>query len=333
MTRPDQRARLILRLAGNPVASVLSKPRHPEGSYVMKKWISVLLLSMGMVQVAAAACPPEGRTRQELIALQATGFAWAKDAEPDLDTFAPRMVDCLGSSDPELREEIAYEALATWLRSGKLKKPALLAIEARLVEMLGAKEKDRDGFARSFAALTLAEVVKADRRKAFLKDEQVGELLLQASDYLENLNDYRGFDAKTGWRHGIAHGADLLNQLVMHPRIKVAGIERILSAVSNQVAPENGHFYIYGESERLALPIMYAAQRGGIGADDWREWFAEIAGIPEDGSLFDSQAGLARRHNMQALLLVLYVNVNESGDNALRESLLAPVTEMLKALQ
>ena len=28
-----------------------------------------------------------------------------------------------------------------------------------------------------------------------------------------SVRDYRGFDAKQGWRHGVAHGADLLLQL------------------------------------------------------------------------------------------------------------------------
>ena len=34
-----------------------------------------------------------------------------------------------------------------------------------------------------------------------------------------------------------------------------ADLERILAAVESQIAPE-GHFYIYGESERLAAPVL-----------------------------------------------------------------------------
>lgn len=297
----------------------------------MKTWIAVLLLASS--PLVPAMCPPEGQSRDELVAWRDKGFSLPKDAEPDLDTRALGIIDCLGSPDPVLREEIAFHALATWFESAKLKKPTVLAIEAQLLEMLVAKKDDRDGFARPYAALTLAELVKLDRRKRYLSDEQLAELIEQASLYLEQIDDYRGFDEKTGWRHGIAHGADLLNQLVMHPRVLRAGIERIVLAISSQVAPENGHFYIQGEPERLALPILYAAQRGRIPANDWREWFADIADIPEEGSLFDTQQGLARRHNLQALLLALYVNVNESDDELLHQALLDPVTEALKALQ
>lgn len=290
----------------------------------------ILLAGSPLVQ---AMCPPEGQSRDELVAWRDRGFSLPKDAEPDLDTRALGIIDCLGYADPVLREEIAFQALATWFESAKLKKPTVLAIESQLIETLAAKKNDPDGFARPYAALALAELVKLDRRKRYLSDEQLAELIEQASLYLEQIDDYRGFDEKAGWRHGIAHGADLLNQLVMHPRVLRAGIERIVLAISSQVAPENGHFYIQGEPERLALPILYAAQRGRIPADDWREWFADIADIPEEGSLFDTRQGLARRHNLQSLLLVLYVNVNESDDELLHQALLDPVTEALKALQ
>jgi hypothetical protein len=311
----------------------MSKADAGKISDLMKRSIAWGFLWLLVAPLAQAACPPEGQTKADLVALQDANFAWPKDAETDLDTFAPRLIDCLSHADPEIRDEIAYQGLRTWLRSGKLKKSTRLNIAMKLGEMLDAKSQDRDGFARSFAALSLTEVVIADRKKAFLSDQQLGEFVLKAADYLENLDDYRGFDAKSGWRHGVAHGADLAAQLIMHPRINLAGVELLLRAVSNQVAPENGHFYIYGEPERLALPVFYAAQRWGIPADAWRQWFAEIADIPEQGSLFDDQAGLARRHNLQALLLVLYVNVSRSEDTKLRDALLEPVMETLKRLQ
>jgi hypothetical protein len=294
-----------------------------------------------------ASCPPEGKTKADLIALKDADFVLPKtkdagsnkDAKPDKavksdrDTLALALLDCLGNADPELRDDIAFEALSAWMSGKQLAKPTLLAIDERLVSRLTAKTPDKNGFLQPYAALVLAELVKADRERAFLSNEQFAQLVEAGSLYLESVRDYRGFDARAGWRHGIAHGADLLAQLVAHPRIDESQIERMLVAISAQVAPESGHFYIYGEPERLALPVMYAAQRGAISADDWRDWFTDIAAIPENGSLFASQKELARRHNLQAFLLVLYVNVSESKDEALRESLLAPVTEMLKALQ
>lgn len=297
----------------------------------MKIWIAAILLAGS--QIGHAACPPEGQTRDELLAWRDAGFTLPKDADPDLDARAPGILGCLWSADPVLREEVAYQALSIWLDGKKLKKPTLLAIEAQLIERLTSKKLDRDGFARSYSALALAEMIKADRLKRFLSDEQLAELIEEASVYLEKIGDYRGYDEKAGWRHGIAHGADLLNQIVMHPRVLRAGVERVLIAISSQVAPENGHFYIYGEPERLALPVLYAAQRVRFSADEWRQWFADIADVPEEGSLFDSQLGLARRHNLQAFLLALYVNVNESDDAELQQALLDPVTEALKALQ
>ena len=51
-----------------------------------------------------------------------------------------------------------------------------------------------------------------------------------------------------------------------------------------------------------------------------------------NGTLAEVQAALARRHNLQALLLVLHVNASESEDEGLRTSLLPAVTASLRLL-
>jgi hypothetical protein len=51
------------------------------------------------------------------------------------------------------------------------------------------------------------------------------------------VRDYRGFDTAEGWRHGVAHGADLALQLVLNPAVDKPQIERLLAAVGRQVAP------------------------------------------------------------------------------------------------
>src|SRR4030095_4960135 len=91
------------------------------------------------------------------------------------------------------------------------------------------------------------------------------------------VRDYRGFDAKDGWRHGVAHGADLLMQLVLNPAVDRAGIDRVLAAVASQVVPAAEHSYIDGAPHRLARPVLFAAQRGIYTAEEWTAWFAKLA--------------------------------------------------------
>src|SRR5258705_220852 len=78
---------------------------------------------------------------------------------------------------------------------------------------------------------------------------------------LLGVTDRRGFDATQGWRHGVAHGADLLLQLGLNPALSAAQLDAIVQAIASQVAPAGEHFYVYGEPERLARPIAYIAKR------------------------------------------------------------------------
>ena len=291
-------------------------------------FLSLVLVATG---VARAACPPAGSTRASLDALMESRFTIADDEERQ--RLALGLVDCLAHPDPSLRDGVAYEALSGWSRSKALTVPTLRALHDRLAAQLASRELDNAGFRQPFAALVMASVVAADRERRVLDAAAFSDLVDIAADHFESIRDYRGFDARAGWRHGIAHGADLLTQLAVHPRTSHAEIDRIVGALATQIAPASGHSYIYGEPERMALPLVYIAQRGIYTVEEWTAWFAGIADLPEDGDLHGSQATLARRHNLQALLLVLHVNASESDDQTLRTTLLPAVTASLRALQ
>src|SRR5690349_5787290 len=79
-------------------------------------------------------CPPTGHTKQTLLTLRAQQFA-VPDA-PAKQRLAEGLLACLGNADPELRDEIAYEALSEWMRRGDFDAATLRAIRDRLVAML-----------------------------------------------------------------------------------------------------------------------------------------------------------------------------------------------------
>ena len=51
-----------------------------------------------------------------------------------------------------------------------------------------------------------------------MTDEQLQQAVDAAARYLQSVRDYRGFDEREGWRHGVAHGSDLIWQLAVNPR-------------------------------------------------------------------------------------------------------------------
>lgn len=282
---------------------------------------------------AQAACPPEGWDAAALQRLRSAKFEGLETARRD--ALARGLLDCLADPRPELRDEIAFEALAAWMRAAALSTEALHQLRRDLSARLVAL--DPQGFGRPFAALALAEVARVDRIKPYLTDDERGQLVDTATAYLRGVSDHRGFDAAQGWRHGVAHGADLLLQLGLNPALSPGQLDAIVQAVASQVAPAGEHFYVYGESERLARPIVYIAKRatGPGDAAYWGRWLATLAApapLSSWDAAFKSQSGLARRHNTQAFMQVLYVMVRESGDATLQQRLLPGLVAALKAL-
>ena len=81
--------------------------------------------------------------------------------------------------------------------------------------------------------------------------------------------------------------------------------------------------------------MLYIGKRAMHTPDEWRAWFAKLADPAPLASwrdAFKSQAGLARRHDTQAFLLVLYANLREGKDDAVAERMLPGVVEALKAI-
>src|SRR5262249_6237614 len=123
----------------------------------------------------------------------------------DVPALAGELVDLLPSPDPELRDDIAYATLASWIYQQKI----LDAITIRsLVERLlanlrrGIGERDTDSvFGRSFSALMLSVVVARDNADPFLDVGAWQQIESAALAYLAAEQDLRGYDPDKGWMH------------------------------------------------------------------------------------------------------------------------------------
>lgn len=254
----------------------------------------MLLGATSCATTHANGCPPAGFALQQL--------ADAKWVVPDAQRPAllRALPACLADPDPTLRDRLAFEGLQTLLRGNAVAPEVLFALQDDLEARLAGPEGE--GFARPFAALALAEVARVDRRSQALTPERRARLLDAALTYLTTVRDYRGFDASAGWRHGVAHGADLLMQLSLNPAFGRPELQRLRDAVGSQVAPSS-HAYVFGEADRLALPLLLIAQRQVFDDEAWRAWLGALVGPKAswDGT-FESLPKLTRRHNLTAFL-------------------------------
>ncbi len=275
-------------------------------------------------------CRPAGYTRAQLDELKANGWTIADDATRN--AVALGLASCLGDPDTAVRDGIAFEALQHYMREGQLTHETLTALNADLQAKLTAP--DPQGFQRPFAALVLADVARADRINPWMSTEQRAQLVDASIIYLRGINDYRGFTPGEGYRHATAHTADLMLQLVLNPALGKPELIRMRDAIAAQIAPA-GHYYIHGEGERLARPILFMATRNVFDETEWTAWFTEVSGPGPLGLSWDdwylSDAGLARRHNLMMFLGVVQANVSLS-ENAAFAPMRAGVAAALAAL-
>lgn len=275
---------------------------------------SVLAVASLVLAQIALACPPDGWTRADMRDLSAGGFKIEEQAQRDAAALG--FLECLGDPDPIIRDGVAFGAISAWLRSSTLSDATMLEMTARASAALKDKD-DAKGFRRPFAALALSELARADRIKPFLDAATRAGLVDLAAAYMALNTDFRGFEDRAGWRHGVAHAADLILQLSVNPNVDAAQVKHLMIALAAKTGPID-HAYVHGEPERLARAVYFAYRRGVLTKAEWDDWFAS-AGDASPFATWDdtlkSETGLARRHNWIAFLQSLYlIGVMNSGE-------------------
>lgn len=225
------------------------------------------------------------------------------------------LLDCLADPDPSARDDFAFAAFAAALRAKDFPVEQVRRAHVRLTAMLAGPD-DPDGVIRPFAAVALAEVARYDRLSPFLDAADRRQIVAQACVFMRGVRDYRGFVPGEGWRHGVAHGADLLMQLALNPALDSADAPTILGAIASQVAPPGTHYYVHGESARLARPVLFLAASGKASDADLAAFFTQLK--PDRSSrwtaAYASSEGLAAVHNSRAFAMTMLVEALCSKD-------------------
>jgi hypothetical protein len=247
------------------------------------------------------------------------------------NSLAKQLLNCLAVPDPKIRDDVAYYGLTRWLRTNELSLATKRLLFAELIENFGKAIPDELGVYQPFIALVMSELARADRKTPYLNDIQREILVTKSVQNMTSITDYRGFDETYGWRHNVAHTADIFLQLSLNPALSKEQLSRILNAIGEQVIPQKVHFYTYGESERLAKPLLYIFLQGQHNEDDWQTWLEHyITPKPYDKwqDVFTSQEGLSKLHNARAFLAAILVLIVDSKN----EQLIMLKPNLIKAL-
>ena len=261
-------------------------------------------------------------------------------ALPDQARAMPRaleMLPHLGSPDAELRDDLIYSTLATWILADKFEEDDLKTL---LRQMLTAEhlffklgEADTDSvFMRSFSMLIIPLILSWHRQRPFLMPYELREVKVKLLDYLEKEQDLRGFvldedeaGEPKGWAHAIAHTADALDDLVRCKEMGSEELVEILNAI-RQKAAESKLVFVHLEDERLVTPVIAVLGRKVLTPPDVQSWLAGFVPLAQQKEPFPDCYRQAQ--NVKNFLRSLYfrarqpdtaVLIGENSANALAE--------------
>lgn len=196
-----------------------------------------------------------------------------------LDELTKTLFGYLGSTDPELRDDIAYIVYANFLKREMYSKEEIQVHASNLLANLekGIGETESDSvFLRTFSVLLLAEIVHNDNKKSLLDKEQIQPTLAKGLWYLDAEKDPRGHIPVKGWAHALAHTADLMLVLGRNRSTDRTDLENILQAVARKLVHSTNWVYIHGEDERLANTVMTILGRNLVSVDFLNNWLKSM---------------------------------------------------------
>jgi hypothetical protein len=275
--------------------------------------IALLALPMAPVDTAAAHDTAYWR------ALRADHFRLSPD-----EAVAPLALEAaalLGSTDPELRDRIAYEATVAWVyQESRLNAAELEQLRTTLVgnARRGLGEPESDGlFLRSFSTLALSVLAATDLKRPFLNQPQFDELLDVAIAELAGERDLRGYIPGKGWGHATAHTADLLKFLARSHWLRAEQQTRIVEAVAARLRTA-GIVFVWGEDARLAAALASLARRVDADPGPFNAWFKRLSEEQKTAwaEPFDPSRYVAVRAQLNALSALGADLTTDSGAEA-----------------
>lgn len=230
------------------------------------------------------------------------------------------MIACLGDPDPAIRDDGAYRAFAAAMRGDRVKPEQRRLLMNLVSDAVGDAVADGAdggaGYMAPFAVLVMAEIARTDRIDPWLSEDELYMLAEFAGLYMESVSDYRGFVPGEGWRHGVAHAADLMMQLSLNPRMERGTGKDMLGAILEQVAPAS-HAYRFGEPARLARPVIYLADSEVMLDEEWARWFEAVYPAQEAARAdrYTDAEALNRMHNARTFALEIMAMSGRLGDS------------------
>ena len=223
------------------------------------------------------------------------------------------LLDHLGDSSPEIRDELVFTSLARGIQEELFSLEQFQFISEEVSSDEGLyKEIDSRGVSalkRSFRALIYANLLSADGNEHSLfykglKDDIRNAMLSQGLYYLKKEKDTTGFSSQYGWVHAFAHGADLLTEVVCHPDLPNNKVHEGLN-ILGQVFKRISIRFTDDEDWRLARVLYEPILQGKIEQEQVASWIKTLDFPIEEREDF------YKFSNLRSCLLEVYIQLDQ----------------------
>ena len=259
--------------------------------------------------------------------------------EHTLENLTEMLFSYLSSTDPELRDDIAYIVYANWLKrelfSAQAVKSHVDELLSNLDKGIGETESDTV-FLRAFSILLLAELVHNDNKKPLLEKDQVKKILEKGIWYMGAEKDPRGHIPAKGWAHALAHTADLMLVLARNRYIDGGDLWSMLATIAYKMVHSINYVYIHGEDERLASAVIEILRRDLVSPNQLEAWADSLAhpdGTDWKGALAEEDRNHAFQNTRNLLRSIYFALLKEPEEFPDREQHIRLVLKTLSDLK
>ncbi|WP_110498056.1 DUF2785 domain-containing protein [Bacillus sp. 196mf] len=184
----------------------------------------------------------------------------------DLQELTLQMLQHIGTPDRYMREMLLYKCFAYIIQKGFLPIEHIKVLATTCLHddflYLDITQPGTDSvFTRSYTALLMALIIQFDHTHVSLSDEMLYKIKDAFIQYMNVETDYRSYIPDKGWAHAIAHGADALHAIALHPKMMGHYEEEIIHCLVNKIFIHD-NIYHYYEEERIATPLLAMIHHG-----------------------------------------------------------------------
>jgi hypothetical protein len=224
------------------------------------------------------------------------------------------MIDNIGDTDSELRDELILSNLSKWIIEGILSTTEVYKLLVLLLDgdyvLKGLGDINDSIFSRTFSVEIIAGIIYRHRQENFISQSDIKKALNTVLKFYNEDKDVRGYVKGKGWAHGAAHGADALDEFARCEEIGYDELKKILNAIYNKVNVKH-YGYIHFEDERMITVVKAILERKIIPIKEIEDWIRNFYKIEKTGIYPDD---LVIEFNVNSFLKSLFFRLVEKPE-------------------